>query len=181
MDLEKSWEKALRHTEIVRPRIQPLSTFEATEIPYILLSESLRDSGGTVVRKGNVVVDRPSLLLPSNYPQLEGFEFDEEKRAEADAFMSFLLVRGIRFPSLLYNHQTLALSLYDGRLSEAAEYYRKLLQNEENVRSGLVIGPEDCWQFSVLVFTAGQVLRSAETDLERLLEQYRKKKDSSHE
>lgn len=176
MDLEKSWEKALRHTEIIRPRIQPLATFEATEVPYVLLSEELSDSGNTLVRKGIVLVERPSLLLPANYPQLEGFEFDPSKREDADSFMSFLLVRGIRFPSLLYNNRTLSLSIHDGKLSEAAEYYRTLLQRQENVNSGLIIGREDCWQFSVIIFTAGQITKSADNDIQKIIDQYKKDK-----
>lgn len=173
MDLEKNWEKALRYTEIIRPRIQPLGTFEATDVPYILLSEPLSDAGNTLVRKGSVLVEKPSLLLPANYPQLEGFELDPSKRGDADSFMNFLLVRGIRFPSLFYNNRTLSLSIHDGRLSEAAEHYRAELQREENVHAGLILGREDCWQFSVLIFTAGQILKSADGDIQRIIDQYK--------
>lgn len=176
MDLEKSWEKALRQTEIIRPRIQPLHTFDTTAVPYVLLSESLQSGCDTIVRKGQVSVERPALVLPSNHPQFEGFEMSGEKKREADLFMQFLLVRGIRFPSLKYNNLTFSLSLFDGRLQNAADHYRERLEKEENTSTGLVLGPEDCWQFSLLVFIASQVVRSAESDIERLLEQYRKKK-----
>lgn len=175
MDLEKNWEKALKYTEIIRPRIQPLSAFETTSVPYIFLSESLGGSGNCIVRKGRVLVERPSLLLPANYPQLQGFEFDAGQRGEADDFMNFLLVRGIKFPSLLYNNTTYSLSIYEGKLKDACDHYLGKMEREENTHSGLVLGKEDCWQFSVLIFTAGQVLRSAESDITRLLEQYRKK------
>jgi len=42
MDIHDSWEKALKATEIIRPRVQPLQTFEATQIPYVFLAESVR-------------------------------------------------------------------------------------------------------------------------------------------
>ncbi|HTL46493.1 MAG TPA: hypothetical protein VL688_00345 [Verrucomicrobiae bacterium] len=173
MDLEKSWEKALRHTEILRPRIQPLSTFEETPLSYIFLSE-YHGARDTFVRKGKVVVEKPSLLLPPNSPQWEGFDWNAEKKREADLFMNFLLIRGVQFPSFKYNNLTDSLSVYDGRLKQAADHYLALLQKEENMTAGLVLGPEDCWQFSILVFVGSQMLRSADSDLKRLLEEYRK-------
>ena len=175
MNIERSWEKALKRTEIIRPRIQALNTFESTAVPYILLSESLGSSGGSLVRKGKVLVERPALILPSNHPQFEGFDMDAEKRYDADLFMQFLMVRGVRFPSLQYHNLTYSLALHDGRLQEAIDDYKKQLQQEENVSTGLVIGPEDCWQFSILIFVGSQILRSADGDIERLLNHYRKK------
>ena len=66
MDIERIWEKALKRTEIIRSRIQPLDTFEATLIPYIFLSESPAGTSGTFVRKGQVLVEKPALVLPPN-------------------------------------------------------------------------------------------------------------------
>ena len=40
--------------------------------------------------------------------------------------------------------------------------------------TGLFIGPEDCWQFSVLIFVCSQILKSAEGDIQKLLDQYKK-------
>ena len=75
MKAYENWEKALKKTEIIRPRIQSMMTFSETSMPYILLSESSINMGDTVVRKGEVVVERPTLILPPNIPQFEGFEF----------------------------------------------------------------------------------------------------------
>ena len=175
MDLEKSWEKALRKTEIIRPRVQPLSSVEATALPYIFISEMEAGGGNTFVRKGRVLVDRPALILPPNHPQWEGFEWNAQKRQEADQFLNFLLIRGVQFPSMRYQQMTDSLSVYEGRLQQASEHFLKQLQKEEDLAAGLILGPEDCWQFSLLVFVASQMARSAEADIRRLLEEYRKK------
>ena len=39
-------------------------------------------------------------------PHFEGFDFEEGMRLNEDLLMSFLLVRGISFPSLKYNNRT---------------------------------------------------------------------------
>ena len=175
MDIPKAWNKALKNTEIIRTRVQALMTFSQTLVPYIVLSESTINTGDTVVRKCEVVVEKPSLILPPNLPQFEGFEFEKDFSGDENALINFLLVRGVTFPSLKYNNKTISLDIYEGKLKDAVGFYLEALQQEENVNTGLITGPEDCWQFSVLIFIASQIAKNADTDVKKLLEDYRKK------
>lgn len=175
MEMQEKWEKALEKTEIIRPRVQELLTFSTTDLPYILLSESAINVGDTVVRKGSVLVERPSLILPLGLPQFEGFDFEKHEDINEDMVTNFLIVRGVKFPSLKYNNRTYSLDIFEGRLSRAIETYRDKLQHEENVSTGLIVGPEDCWQFSVLIFVCTQIIRSADGDIRRLLNEFKKK------
>lgn len=172
MDIHESWEKALKLTEVVRPRVQPLATFEATQIPYIFLAESIVNHGDTVVRKGEVTVEKPSIILPPYMPQFEGFEFEKKFTGAEDYLTTFLMVRGIKFPSMKYENKVNSLDIHEGKLQAAIDHFSKLLQKQENVSAGLVIGPEDCWQFSVLIFVCSQALRSAEGDFRKLFERF---------
>jgi hypothetical protein len=43
------------------------------------------------------------------------------------------------------------------------------------VKTGLVIGLEDAWQFSILLLVGMLVIRSAEGDLRRFLDDWRKR------
>ena len=175
MDIQEAWEKALKNTEIIRSRVQALMTFKDTSVPYILLSASNVNVGDTVVRKGEVVVERPSLILPPHMPRLDGFDLQEEQFAE-NYLINFLLVRGIQLPSLRYNNTTNSLEIFEGELGKAVAYYQDQLQRMENVNAGLISGPEDVWQFSILIYCCSQVAKNAEADIRRLLEQHRKKK-----
>lgn len=172
MDIEKTWERALKHTEIIRPRVKPLDTFKTTHLPYIFLAESSVNIGDCVVRKGEVLVEKPSLFLPPGSPQLDGFDFRDASRHQQEMISNFFLVRGIEFPSLKYNNKTYSLDIFEGRLSRAIKKYTQELQKEENVTSGLIIGPEDCWQFSVLIFVCMQILRSADHDIKSFINRW---------
>ena len=173
MNIQDAWEKALKTTEIIRPRVQPLQTFEATHLPYIFLSESLVNSGDTVVRKGEIRVEKPSIVLPFNMPQFEGFEFEESLQMNEDILKSFFLVRGVSFPSMKYNNKTDSLDVFEGRLPKALEHYGNQLQREENVNAGLITGGEEIWQFSILVFICDQVAKSANGDFKKLFDDYK--------
>ncbi len=175
MDIHKNWEKALKNTEIVRPRVQGLLTFKDTHISYILLSESSINVGDTVVRKGEVIIEKPSLILPPNVPQFFGFEFEQNQNMDENSVMNFFLVRGISIPSLRYNNKTSFLEIYEGSLSKAITYYRDHLQQRENVHTGLITGPEECWQFSVLIYSCTQVVRNLDVDIRNLLNAYKKR------
>ncbi len=170
MNIQDSWEKAVKKTEIVRPRVSPLSTFSVTHLPYVCLSESAVNVGDTVVRRGEVLVEKPSIVLPYNMPQFEGFDFEKEMHVNEDLFKSFLLVRGVQFPALKYNNKSYSVDVCEGGLSKAIEHHKALLQQSENVHTGLIAGPEDCWQFSVILFVCSQVARSADGDIRGLLD-----------
>jgi hypothetical protein len=178
VDIQDSWEKALKYTKIIRPRPKDLLTFEPTDVPYLFLAESSVNLGDTVVRKGEVRVEKPNIILPSNMPQFEGFDFDREFQYGQDTILNFLLVRGVSFPSLKYNNKTSSLDIYEGHLEKAVGYYRDKLERGEDVHRGLVTGPEDSWQFSVLIFIASQIIRSADGDIKRLLERFREDRDN---
>lgn len=174
MNIQDAWEKALKKTKIIRPRAQELQTFSDTNINYTFLAEALVNKGDTIVRKGEVIVERPSIILPSDMPQFQGFDFEKEFGLGQDMVTNFLLVRGVSFPSMKYNNKAYSLDIYDGHIEKAIVHYSDMLQRREDVHSGLVIGPEDCWQFSVLIFTCTQIAKSANSDIRRLLDRFGK-------
>lgn len=175
MDIQEIWERALKNTEIIRSRVKALLTFATTDLPYILLSKSVVNLGDAVVRKGKVLVEKPSLIIPSNLPQFEGFDFEKELHFNEDTITNFLLVRGVKFPSLRYNNQTYSLDIYEGGLDKAIGHFSEQLQRKEDVHTGLIVGPEDCWQFSLLIFICSMVVKSADGDIKNILDDLRRK------
>ncbi|MFH0731885.1 MAG: hypothetical protein V2A72_03060 [Candidatus Omnitrophota bacterium] len=173
MDIIEAWEKALKNTEIFRTRIRFLETFIHTDIPYIFLAESSLNIGDTIVRNGRVIVERPSIILPGNMPQFLGFDFEDSLHIDSNKIIDFLLIRGVRFPSLKYNNSISHVDIYEGPLKKAIEHYKEKLQRVEDTNTGLIIGPEDCWQLSALIFISTIVSRSAEEDIRRLFDQYK--------
>jgi len=169
MDLEQLWEKAKDRTEVVRGRVKGLSTFNQTAVEYIFLAESVVNEGNVVVRKGKIIVEKPMIVLPQDMPQFEGFDFEEELDVSQEIVQTFFLMRGIRFPSLKYNNTVYELDLEENSLSASVERHKKCLEQKEDVNTALLLGPEDCWQFSLLLYIATLVGRCARTDIINLL------------
>lgn len=175
MDIQEYWDKARKGTEIIRMRMQDLATFDATVMPYVFLAESAVNQGDTVIRKGEVVIQKPAIVLPHFSPQFEGFDFDEPLHLNNDAVATFLLMRGIHFPSLKYRHQFSSLDVIEQSLQKSIEQFQQRLTMAEDVATGLVVGPEDSWQFSLLLLVGALVIRSAHGDVKRLLEDWHRR------
>jgi len=175
MDSTSAWEQALRETNIIRSRVIGLQTFGETQVPYILLSPSTINEGDTVVRTGEVLVHRPSLILPPNIPQLEGFNFEDEDSFKEDTIINFLMIRGITLPSMKYDNKVFSLNVFEGKIEDAIGVYGNRLQREENTSAGLICGPDEVWQLSVLIFICTQIAKNSSTDIRRLLDEYHKK------
>ena len=173
MNFYDAWLKALKHTQIIRSRIKSLRTDDDTPMPYIFLAESMINQGDTVVRKGEVKIQKPSLILPPNMPKFEGFDLESDQRSLPNSVANFFLVRGITLPSYQYNNTTNQIDIFEGRLTKALAYYKDELQRQENVSTGLIIGLEESWQFSVLLYNCTQALKNADQDIKRLLEEFR--------
>lgn len=176
MDIQKNWEKALAQTEIIRARIKTLLTFEDTKVPYIMLSASSVNPGDTVVRQGDVLVTKPTIILPPNIPQFLGFDLEEsfENSFGEQMLTNFLMVRGVAMPSLKYNNQTYSINVHENNLENAIAYYKDHLQRREDVQTGLIACPDECWQFSLFLYLGMQAAKNTEVDILRLLERYRK-------
>ncbi len=175
MDIEQLWEKAQEKTEVIRGRAKGLSTFASTAVPYMFLAESVVNEGHTIVRKGKIIIEKPMILLPEDLPQFEGFDFEQDLEIEQGAMQMFLLMRGIRFPSLKYNNTVEKLELEELSLAKGVEKYKKELEREENVNTALILGPEDCWQLSILLYMASLVGRCARNDIMNLMEKFRER------
>lgn len=173
MDLEEKWNKALTQTEIVRLKISYLSTFQTTALPYVFLAESTVNLGDTVVRKGKILVYKPAIILPEDMPQFEGFEFERDFQVNTEMVRMFLLVRGISFPSLKYEHEISKLDIYEGSLEKARSYFKQEIERTEDVETGLIIGAEDTWQFSLFIYVGLLVNKSMPSDLRRLWEKFK--------
>jgi hypothetical protein len=175
MDFQQAWERALKETNIIRSRVSSLHTFDDTHVPYVFLSPSLINDGDTVVRKGEVVVQRPSLILPPNIPRFEGFEFEQEQGADQNSVINYLLVRGISVPSLTYNNKTSSLDVFEGEMTRAIAHFANQLEREEDVSCGLLAGHEEVWQFSILIFICSQIARNTQVDIRRLMDDMRRR------
>lgn len=175
MSLEDLWNKALRTTEIVRLPIKRLVTFGVSECNYVFLAPSEVNKGDTTVRKGRIDIDRPSLVLPQAGPLFEGFSGSSGSEINDEMLQKFFYLRGIHFPQLKYTNEPYKLDLFEGSLMQAEKKFNEEVRYKEQVNTGIVIGEDASWQFSVILMACHLIDTHIDSDLKAILDRIRKK------
>ena len=165
MDIREDFARALRETEIHRQRRSRLLTVGTTELPYVLLGESLVNLGDTVVRSGVVRVEQPSIFLLNRPLQFDGF--DDEEGVDGDVMLA--LGRMASFPPGKYSNIDARLDVFEGRIDAALRSWRDRLESLEDQGTGLLSGPVDVWPLSLLVYVGSVIRTSAPADLKEIL------------
>ena len=175
MSIEGLWEESLKNTEIVRLPIKRLLTFGDTRFSYIFLASSLVNKGDTVVRKGKLEIDKPRLILPKGGPAFEGFDSENAQGIHDEQLRSFFYVRGLSLPSLMYKNESYETDVFEGSLAKAEKAYLDYIRSEESISTGLVVGKDTSWQFSVLLMGCHLIDTHIDNDLREILNRIRKK------
>lgn len=170
IELNKKWEEAVKKTKIIRSRYTKLETFKKTVVPYVLVNKSLVNKSSTVVREGKVEVSPAIIHLPYSKFELQNFKFKETTNYSDEIVKSFLLIRGVQLPSMKYSNTEVKLEVVDKPLDEVIKEWQELFQRKEDIETGLIISIPDIWQFSLIIYLASLVVKSADSDIKNFLD-----------
>jgi len=165
-------EYAAKHTEILRPPKQSLSSFGATNVYYYLVTEPAypeltgdAGSGETVVREGRVIAERPRIVTPYYLSRLEGFS------SEAKRYFTLLTqAYGSNSPGLFYAYRNEPKELNiisDSWLAVVNRINEKIDRHGDPLAS-IIKGEDALWDVSLLKFIYEITRRSLETNLTQL-------------
>ena len=166
-DLETKFKYALEHSVIHRARKSDLYTFGTTKLPYAFIAESAINKGDTIIRNGEISTEKPQLILGDHLPSFTGFG-DEYEGKEQE--MSFLFGRMFHFPNLTYQHQSTSLEVVPMELERVIDQQQAQLDANQNFRTALISGPEDCWALSLVIYASEMTKRSAPGNLKDMLD-----------
>lgn len=170
VSFEEDFAKAVQETEIHRGRRSRLLTVGSTELPYILLNQSLVNTGDTVVRRGVMRVEEPSILLMQRPHQFEGFDVGEGDDPQ-EALIA--LGRMASLPPARYSNKDVQMDLVEGKLDRILLQMEHRLDQEQDELTGLISGPVEIWHYSLMVYVGQMVKQSVRGDLSHLFRKLR--------
>ena len=172
MEMEEALKLAQADTQFIRVRKNLLYTFGTTRLPYICLSQSLARPGDIIVRRGEVMADKPHIAVPGIDFSFEGFS-GESEGMEADDALAVLLARRISMPPSKYVNKAGAEVLETGPMAAAIERALNRLDSDNDIRTAVISAPEKVWGLSVLLYIGSQVARSAPSNVQEHFERLR--------
>jgi len=147
-------EYAIRHTEILRPPKQSLTTFGSTNIYYYLVtepiySELVKNITETVIREGRVIAEKPKIVTPYYLSRVEGFSTDAKRY-----FEMLLKTRGPNAPGLFYTYKNepKELNIVSDSLPSVVEKLNDEIDRRGDPLTSIIRGQDELWDVSLIKF-----------------------------
>jgi hypothetical protein len=165
-------EYAARHTEILRPPKQTLSTFGVTNLYYYLVtepaySELVRDASiaETVIREGKVIAEKPKIVTPYYLSRLEGFSLDARRY-----FEMLLKIHGPDVPGLFYTYKNepKGLNIVSEHWESVANKLKEDIDKRGDPLASIIKGQDEFWDVSLMKFIYELTSRSLHDNISQL-------------
>ena len=163
-------EYAVRHTEILRPPKQSLSTFGTTNIYYYLVtepvySELIKDAAETVIREGRIIAQRPKIVTPYYLSRLEGFSSDARRY-----FDMLLKIHGPDAPGLFYTYKNepKELNIVSDNWLTVVNRINDEIDRRGDPLASIIKGEDELWDVSLLKFIYEITRHSFRTNVSQL-------------
>lgn len=157
---------ALETTRVLHEPDRRIDTFGETRFEFQLLSEPMDRVGEVRIRSGEVEAQRPRIMRPEAYREIELEGFDEKARQRLDALIERLRREGRDLTFLQYGFQIRHMRVREELVHDTLEAVRdRVLEDQRrtgNPANAVIEGVDDAWEISLFKFAFEMILRSRE-------------------
>lgn len=157
---------ALETTRVLREPDRRIDTFGETRFQFQLLSELMDRSGEVRIRTGEVEAQRPRILRPEAYRDIELEGFHPSARARFDQMVERFRAEGRDLAFLQYGFQFRRGEVHEEIIHDSMDAVRERVLEDDrrtgNPALAIIEGVDDAWEISVLKFSFEMILRSQE-------------------
>ena len=164
---EDSIQYALETTQVLHEPDRRIDTFGTTSFQFHLISELMDDVQQVRVRSGQIHAQRPTILKPEPYSELEFEGFGEG----ASAFAQWMKERmGQANAAFLqygfsFKKSDVTESLVHDSLPIVTERVLAEVHASNNPLTAVVVGVDDTWEICLLKFTLEMIQKSHKINL----------------
>lgn len=157
---------ALETTRVLREPDRRIDTFGETRFQFQLLCELMDRAGEVRIRTGEVEAQRPRILRPEAYREIELEGFDPSARARFDKMVEKFRADGRDLAFLQYGFQFRRGEVHEEIIHDSIDAVRERvledIRRTGNPSLAIIEGVDDAWEISVLKFSFEMILRSHE-------------------
>jgi hypothetical protein len=166
MHSQDSIHYALETTRVLREPDRRIQTFGDTRFEFQLISELMDRAGEVRIRTGEVEAQRPRILRPEAFSEIELDGFNPSARAKFDEMVDQFREQGRDLAFLQYGFQFRRGNVHEEVVSESIEAVRERVMEEIRVSGNpslaVIEGVDDAWEISLLKFSFEMIMRSHE-------------------
>ncbi len=157
---------ALETTRVLREPDHRIQTFGETRFEFQLISELMDRVGEVRIRTGEVEAQRPRILRPEAFREIEFEGFNDSARARFEKMVEQFRAEGKDLAFLQYGFQFRRGEVHEEIVHDSMDAVRERVL-EDIRRSGdpsraVIEGVDDAWEVCILKFSFEMILRSHE-------------------
>lgn len=156
-----SFQYALENTQVILAPQRRIETFGSTSFRFYLITELMDSSNQFRVRDGKIHAERPQIVTPGNYSQLQLEGFGEK----AQAFAEWMRSHADKLAFLKYGFQFRKTDIQENIVhsneADVIERVRKSVTESAEPLSAILQGVDDAWEVCLLKFTIDLVQQSS--------------------
>jgi hypothetical protein len=157
---------ALETTRVLREPDRRIQTFGETRFEFQLISELMDRTGEVRIRTGEVEAQRPRILRPESFREIELEGFNPDARARFDKMVDKFRSEGKDLAFLQYGFQFRRGEVHEEIVHESIDTVRDRvlddIRHTGNPSLAVIEGVDDAWEVSILKFSFEMILRSHE-------------------
>lgn len=155
---------ALETTKVLREPDHRIETFGETRFEFQLISELMDRAGEVRIRTGEVQAQRPRIIRPEAYREVELDGFGDDARERFDAMLDKFRAEGRDLAFLQYGFQFRRGEVHEEVVHDPIEVVRERVMEEMrldgNPARAVIEGVDDAWEISILKFSFEMIQRS---------------------
>jgi len=157
---------ALATTKVLHEPDRRIDTFGETRFEFQLISELMDEVGRVRIRSGEMDAQRPRIMRPEAYRDVELDGFDMKTRAKFDRMLEKFRAEGRDLAFLQYGFRFRRGTVREEIIHEPIEHVRERvledLRISGNPALAIIEGVDDVWEISILKFSFEMIMRSQE-------------------
>ena len=157
---------ALETTQVLREPDRRIDTFGETRFEFQLISELMDRVGEVRIRTGEVEAQRPRILRPEAYREIELEGFNADARARFDQMVEKFRSEGRNLAFLqygfLFRRGEVTEEIIHDNIDAVRERVLEEIRRTGNPARAVIEGVDDAWEISILKFSFEMILRSHE-------------------
>ncbi|MCP5545693.1 MAG: hypothetical protein H7A49_17500 [Akkermansiaceae bacterium] len=157
---------ALETTRVLHEPDRRIDTFGDTRFEFQLLSELMDRAGEVRIRSGEVEAQRPRILRPESYRDVELDGFNPASKAKFDEMVEKYRAEGRNLAFLQYGFRFRRGAVNEEIVHDSMDSVRERvledIRRTGNPSRAVIEGVDDAWEISILKFSLEMIIRSHE-------------------
>ena len=151
---------AMENTKVLREPDRRIDTFSATRFKFTIVSELMDSVGKVRVRRGEVEAQKPQIIKPAAYNNVELEGFDER----AEELLDWMKQKGVEPVFFQYGFHFRRTAVQEQIFTERVDLVKERLleeaHREDDPMLVVVEGVDDAWEVGILKFTIDMIEKS---------------------